>query len=174
MNIFILLFSLLTTTFDASPQMAPISTVIEQPKSVLAFEHTYEKSKTISSFDSLAGVTLYSTEEELLETKGTPLTIVNDPWQNVLEYQYADVSVGVGEGYVQYVHISPSQAQQFGINISGVQIDPLKDNLKATLGTPYFIAEDGDVYMEGTHAIKVYRNLTGGFEGIDLFDSISS
>lgn len=174
MNTIILLFSLLTTYFDASPQMAPISTVIEQPKFALTFEHTFESRTSISSFDSLAGVALYSTEEELLMIKGTPLSIVNDPWQNVLEYQYADVSVGVGDGYVLYVHVSPSQAEQFGINISGVQIDSMNDNLQATLGKPYFIAEDGDVYMRGDHALKIYRNLAGGFAGIDLFDTISS
>jgi hypothetical protein len=174
MNMIILLFSLLTTYFDASPQIAPTSTVIEQPKPVLAFESTLESSSSISRFDSLAGVALYSTEEELLLTKGTPLAVVNDPWQNVIEYQYADVSVGVGDGYVQYVHVSPSQAVEFGLYVSGVEIDPVEDNLQATLGKPYLNAEDGDVYMKGNNALKIYRNSTGEFAGIDLFDSISS
>ncbi|WP_339318835.1 hypothetical protein [Paenibacillus sp. FSL R10-2734] len=174
MNTIILLFSLLFPYFDASPQLAPVSSFIEQPKSVLAFEHTAESSPYISRFDSLAGVSLYATEEELLLTKGTPLEIVNDPWQNTVEYQYADVSVGVGEGFVLYVHVSPAQAQQFGLHVNGVKIDPLKDNLQSTLGKPYFIAEDGDVYMRGNNALKIYRNLAGEFEGIDLFDSISS
>ncbi|MBY3623112.1 hypothetical protein HGO21_26765 [Acinetobacter sp. CUI P1] len=174
MNMIILLFSLLTTYFDASPQMAPISNFIEQPKSVLAFEHTSETSPFINRFDSLQGVALYATKEELLLTKGNPLTVTNDPLLGTEEYQYADVTVGVGEGFVQYVHVSPTQAEQFGLHVNGVEIDPLKDNVQSTLGNPYFIAEDGDVYMRGNNALKIYRNLAGEFEGIDLFDSISS
>ncbi|MNO41102.1 hypothetical protein D3C76_312660 [compost metagenome] len=174
MNIFILLFSLLSPYFDASPQLASVSTFIEQPKSVLAFEYVSETSPSIDRFDSLQGVTLYATKEELLLTKGNPLTVTNDPLQGTEEYQYVDVTVGVGEGFVLYVHVSPTQAQQFGLQVNGVGIDPVKDNVQSTLGKPYFIAEDGDVYMRGNNALKIYRNLAGEFEGIDLFDSISS
>jgi hypothetical protein len=174
MNIIILLFSLLSPYFDASPQLTPISTFSDQPKTVLTFEYSSETSPSINRFDSLQGVALYATKEELLLAKGDPLAVTNDPLQGTEEYQYADVTVGVGEGYVLYVHVSPSQAQQFGLQVNGVGIDPMKDNVQSTLGKPYFIAEDGDVYMRGNNALKIYRNLAGEFEGIDLFDSISS
>ncbi|OMD21828.1 hypothetical protein, partial [Paenibacillus odorifer] len=160
--------------FDASPQLVPISTFIEQPKSVLAFEHVSESSPYINRFDSLQGVALYTTKEELLLTKGNPLAVTNDSLLETVEYHYADVTVGVGEGVVLYVHVAPPQAQQFGLYVDGVEIDPLTDNLQDTLGKPYFIAEDGDVYLRGNNALKIYRNLAGEFEGIDLFDSISS
>ncbi|WP_339281423.1 hypothetical protein NST94_25920 [Paenibacillus sp. FSL H8-0282] len=174
MNMMILLFGLLFPYFDASPQLGPISTFIEQPKSVLAFEHASASSPYINHFDSLQGVALYTTKEELLLTKGNPLAVTNDPLLETVEYHYADVTVGVGEGVVLYVHVAPPQAQQFGLHVDGVEIDPLTDNLQDTLGKPYFIAEDGDVYLRGNNALKIYRNLAGEFEGIDLFDSISS
>lgn len=172
MNIVILLFSLLFPYFDVTPQ-APVA--IEQPAAVLAFQHSLEPSNYISSFDSLAGVSLYATKEELLLNKGTPLNIITDPLQNCLEYQYAELSAGVCEGFVMYIHVSSSQVQQFGLYLNGVEIDPLKDSLHETLGTPYFISEDGDVYMRGNIALKIYRDPeTGQWNGIDLFDGNSS
>lgn len=174
MNIIILLFSLLFPYFDASPQLTPSSVFIEQPKTVLAFEHTPESNPYINRFDSLAGVALYTTKEELVLAKGEPISVVSDTWQDTVEFQYADVSVGIGEGFVVYVHVSSTQAQQFGLRINEVEIDPLRDSLQATMGTPYYVAEDGDVYMRGNNALKIYRNVAGEFEGIDLFDEISS
>lgn len=172
MNTIILLLSLLSPYFSASPQI-PIH--IDQPTAVLALQHPLESSPYISSFDSLAGVSLYDSKDELVLTKGEPLSVVNDPWQNCLEYQYADMTAGVCEGFVQYVHVSANQAEQFGLYLNGVEIDPVKNNLLETLGTPYFISEDGDVYMRGNIALKIYRNMeTGEWDGIDLFDSNSA
>lgn len=172
MNVIILLFSLLSPYFDATPQV-PIHT--EQPVADLTIQRPLESSPYISSFDSLAGVSLYTTKEELLLNKGAPINIVTDPWQNCLEYQYADASVGVCEGFVLYVHVSSSQGNQYGLHLNGLEIDPKKNSLQDTLGDPYFLSEDGDVYMRGNNALKIYRNMeTGEWEGIDLFDSISS
>lgn len=172
MNVIILLFSLLTPYFDATPQV-PIHT--QQPVADLTIQRPLESSAYISNFDSLAGVSLYTSEEDLLLTKGTPLKIVTDSWQNCLEYQYVDASVGVCEGVVLYVNISSSQGNQYGLRLNNVEIDPMKNSLQDTLGDPYFISEDGDVYMRGNNALKIYRNMeTGEWEGIDLFDSFSS
>jgi len=44
------------------------------------------------------------------------------------------------------------------------------DHVRASLGTPYFKAEDGDVYLENHHALKGYIDRdTGEIEGVDLF-----
>ena len=159
MNIIILLLSLLSPYFDATPQV-PIHA--QQPVADLTIQRPLESSPYISSFDSLAGVSLYATKEELLLNKGTPLNIVTDAWQNCLEYQYADVSAGVCEGYVTYVSVSSSQANQYGLHLNGIEIDPMKNSLQNTLGEPYFLSEDGDVYMRGYNALKIYRNMDTG------------
>jgi hypothetical protein len=180
MNMMILLLSLLSPYFNTPPtQMEPTSVVsfALQPSIALAFQHelSYSSNAYINSFDSLAGVALYATKEELIQAKGVPLNIVNELWQDCLEYQYADMSAGVSDGVVLYIHVTPMQAQQHGLQLSGVEIDPGKSKLKELLGTPDFIAEDGDVYMRGSTALKIYRNLvTGEWDGIDLFDGNSS
>lgn len=55
------------------------------------------------------------------------------------------------------------------------KLDPARNNFQELLGTPDFVAEDGDVYLRGSAALKIYRNpQTGEWEGIDLFDGNSS
>ncbi|MBY9077047.1 hypothetical protein KIH86_20460 [Paenibacillus sp. HN-1] len=128
----------------------------------------------IRTFDSLAGVPLYATTNELIELKGQPLAIVPDPWEDSLEFRYADMSAGITAGAVSYIHVSPEQVSAYGLKLNGREIDPLRDTLKDTLGSPDFAAEDGDVYMRGHMALKVYVDRqTGQWRGIDLFDDYS-
>ncbi|WP_052770495.1 hypothetical protein [Paenibacillus sp. IHB B 3415] len=177
MKIVILLLSLLSPFITIPPQAETVpaaSSATVQPPVMLAFEHSVNTVPYISSFESLAGVTLYMPEEALLQTKGIPPEITPDPWGDCLEYQYADVSAGVCGGIVLYVHASPSQAEQFGLNLNGQELNPVTASLQETLGAPDFEAEDGDVYIRGSAALKVYRNMnTGEWEGIDLFDGNS-
>lgn len=134
-----------------------------------------EEDRYIREFDSLAGVRLYASKEELIEIKGQPLSIAPDPWGDSLEYRYADMSAGISGGAVSYIHVSPQQMSVYGLRINDTQIDPVRDTLKSTLGSPDFVAEDGDVYMRGHTAIKVYQDReTGEWQGIDLFDDFSS
>lgn len=177
MNILVLLLSLLSPYLSPSPQkdVVPAALFTVQPQVVLAFEHSLGFNPYIQSFESLAGVSLYMPEEELLRVKGTPLAVTPDPWQECLEYQYADMSAGICNGIVLYVHVTPGQAGQFGLQLNGMEIDPARNNLRELLGSPDFAAEDGDVYLRGSKALKIYRNSqTGEWEGIDLFDGNSS
>ncbi|MBT2292492.1 hypothetical protein J7E73_25825 [Paenibacillus albidus] len=177
MTIVILLLSLLSPYFDASTQKEPLpeAVIFTQPSVVLAYRDNVPSAAYLDSFESLAGVALYTTQEELVLTKGEPLRIAPDPWQECLEYQYADMSAGVCGGVVLYVHVTPSQALQYGLDLNGVKLDSARNNLHELLGSPDFVAEDGDVYMRGNMALKIYRNMqTGVWEGIDLFDGNSS
>lgn len=177
MNIFVLLLSLLSPYFSPSAQneSVPAALFTVQPQVVLAFEHSLGFSPYIESFESLAGVSLYMPEEELLRVKGTPLAVTPDPWQECLEYVYADVSAGICNGLVLYVHVTPEQAGHFGLQLNEWEINPAQDNIRELLGSPDFVAEDGDVYLRGNDALKIYRNAqTGEWEGIDLFDGSSS
>jgi len=176
MNIFILLISLLTSySAPAQQDVSSVDALSRPAPARLAFQYSQVATSYISSFDTLAGVRLFSPEEELLEKQGMPVRITQDPWQNCLEYQYNHMSAGICGGYVLYVHVSPAQAQQYGISLNGVRLDPVNNNLEELLGVPDFQAEDGDVYMRGDIALKVYRDTdTGEWLGIDLFDGNSS
>ena len=176
MNVLILLLSLLTPYFDKpAPQVTPSAAFTRPASAVLAFEHSRTAAPQIDRFESLGNVPLYASEEELLEQKGIPLDIKEDPWQGCLEYQYEDLSAGVCEGTVLYVHVTPYQARQHGLSVNGIEWVPEKGNLQSLLGAPDFQAEDGDVYIRGNAAIKVYKDQDSGeWLGIDLFDGSSS
>ncbi|WNS42977.1 hypothetical protein [Paenibacillus sp. MMS20-IR301] len=176
MKFLVLLLSLLSPFISVPPQEETVPAALsaaDQPV-MLALGHGFSAETYISRFDSLAGVSLYMTEEALLLAKGEPLQIAPDPWGGCLEYQYADITAGICDGIILYVHASPAQAEQFGLMLNGLQLNPLAGNLQELLGAPDFRAEDGDVYIRGSAALKVYRNAgTGGFDGIDLFDGNS-
>lgn len=177
MNVIILLFSLLSSYVASSGEQehVPAAFFSVQPEVVLAFEHSVALSPRINSFDSLAGASLYMSKEELLLAKGTPLNIAPDPWQECLEYQYADMSAGICEGAVTYIHVTPAQAGQYGLKLNGETLNPANNNVGELLGTPDFVAEDGDVYIRGNAALKIYRNSQSGeWDGIDLFDANAS
>lgn len=176
MNFIILLVSLLSTYVDTPLQQEPFSAVLSRPASAeLTFEQTPNSSPYISRFETLSGTRLFTTEMELLAAKGDPIDIVSDPWQGCMEYQYEDMSAGVCNGAVIYVHVNPTQARMNGLYLNGVEIDPVKNNLREILGSPDFRAEDGDVYMRGSTALKIYRDTESGeWLGVDLFDEYSS
>lgn len=178
MNVIILLFSLFSSYLTPSEQQrvhAPAHFFTMQPEAVLAFEQGLSLDRYMDSFDSMAGAALYAPVEELLLTKGTPLNITPDPWQECLEYQYADMTAGICDGMVTYTHVSPAQAGLYGLKLNEVILNPADDNVRELLGYPDFIAEDGDVYIRGNAALKIYRNsITGEWDGIDLFDANAS
>lgn len=178
MNIIWLLLGLLSSfhTPSAGPEYSPAALLPLQSEVILALNQGQDQQQAyLSRFDSLAGVPLYASEAELLQQKGMPLHIAPDPWQECLEYQYVDMSAGVCGGAVQYVHVTPAQAEQYGLVLSGIRLNPVQGNVRELLGAPDFIAEDGDVYIRGSAALKIYRSpVTGTWEGVDLFDANSS
>ncbi|KGE20970.1 hypothetical protein [Paenibacillus wynnii] len=177
MNVLILLLSLLTPYLEKPAQQEPLSAAaFSRPVSaVFAFQHTQAVTTYINRFESLSDVELFTTEEELIDQKGLPLNIQKDPWQGCLEYQYEELSAGICEGIVLYVHVTPHQAQEHGLSVNGIELDPEKGYIQDLLGAPDFKAEDGDVYIRGSNALKIYRDqVSGKWLGIDLFDGNSS
>ena len=80
------------------------------------------------------------------------------------------MKVGLCEdtGIINYVHIDATQDH---IQINGERMDMDIESIRDTLGKPYFVAEDGEVYLRGTQALKVYmKQGSRHIEGIDLFD----
>ncbi|WP_379131339.1 hypothetical protein [Paenibacillus sp. sgz500958] len=178
MNTILLLLGLLTPYLHSSAVDNPFSAAaaFSRPTAIqLAFQHIPPPAEYINDFNDLGGIPLFVSEEEVLKIKGVPQDITKDPFQDCLEYQYKDITAGICDGIVIYVHITPEQAQHYGLFLNGVELDPTKNNLRGLLGSPDFKAEDGDVYMRGNVALKIYRDtITGEWQGIDLFDGNSS
>ncbi|OZB90465.1 hypothetical protein [Paenibacillus sp. XY044] len=124
-----------------------------------------------TAFDTMNGVSLNDTKQDVIAHKGKPLTVTPDPFTGCSAYVYQDAAVVLCDGIVDYVHVGSAAGK---IQINGSWIPLSKFQVAHALGQPQFQAEDGDVYIRGHHAVKVYTNPeTGGLAGVDFFDQAS-
>ncbi|MNJ34185.1 hypothetical protein D3C77_288850 [compost metagenome] len=119
----------------------------------------------------MGDVTLYDDRESVVRKKGKPLSVNKNVYSGYTEYQYKDITVGLYEDMVYYVHIDASPEK---IKVNGKWLVLHKQELKQAFGEPDFEAEDGDVYIRDLAAIKIYRDpATKAIVGVDLFDTIA-
>lgn len=124
-------------------------------------------SRKINTFETFGGVSLSDDLQMVTEKLGGPDSIIEDPYTGFIEYRYEDMIVGTYEGMVYYIS-QGSRPEE--IDLNGVLI-PLKDFwLHYYLGEPDFLAEDGDVYIRGHYALKIFRDESGAITAVDLFD----
>ncbi|AWB45990.1 hypothetical protein DCC85_18650 [Paenibacillus sp. CAA11] len=170
-NIWILLLALLSPMNVHGPQTAGQDLTV-QPSARLAVAQTWRASwaEKLTSFDSLNGVSLSDTRDTLLHKRGRPAKVTQDPITGYIEYHYKDATVGLYDNWVYYVHCDPNQK----VSINGREISLEDKAIVQALGDPDDSAEDGDVYIRGLAAIKIYRNSTGEITGLDLFDTTAS
>ncbi|MGO4531674.1 hypothetical protein AB4Z30_21545 [Paenibacillus sp. 2TAF8] len=159
--------------FSVQPAATPAAhdlqwTVMEEqvPEMTVAVD----RSETFEQFRTLNGISLEDTKHELFTKLGQPISIKEDPYLGCSEYHFRDVNVGVCEdtGVIQYVHVDGSHDD---LKLNGKSIPMDIDAIHQALGKPYHVAEDGEVYLRGHYAIKVYMKLgSGEIEGVDFFD----
>lgn len=113
----------------------------------------------MTQFITLNGISLDDREEDVLHKKGKPLQVTKDWLLRSTEYHYADAVVGIRDGYVDYVHVDP-EAMRVKINDRWLPLN--RGTLAQELGGAQFAAEDGDVYIRGHKAIKVYTDQANG------------
>lgn len=163
--------------FSVQPAAVPAAhdmqwTVIEEekPEIVLAVD----RSEPVQHFRTLNGISLDDSVRDVLAKKGQPIHKEQDPYLGCPQYEFNDVKVGLCEdtGIINYVHIDGTEDH---IKLNGEIIDMDIESIRSTLGKPYFVAEDGEVYLRGTQALKVYmKQGSRHIEGIDLFDETVS
>lgn len=124
----------------------------------------------VDEIDTLNDVSLADTRKDVISKKGKPVKITKDPLTGYTEYHYKDVTVGLFEDQVYYVHLGAG-SKEMKVNEQWVELQPA--SLTRIFGPADYIAEDGVVYTRGYSAIKIYKNPRGGIQGIDLFDSAS-
>ncbi|MEF2967541.1 hypothetical protein V3851_17070 [Paenibacillus sp. M1] len=131
-----------------------------------------QKAPPLRSFDSMGDISLSDNLESVLNKKGKPDAVEKDPYTGFTECRYGKLTVGLYEGVVYYVHTGSSPDK---IILNGISIPLDKFWLRHFLGEPDYVAEDGDVYMRGNAALKIYRDpLSGKITGADLFDEAAS
>ncbi|MBP2002456.1 hypothetical protein J2Z69_003529 [Paenibacillus shirakamiensis] len=144
-------------------------TVKAQTSSAIASSET--ELKPIEYFNTLNDIALSDQRSDVIRIKGEPNHISTDSITGYTEYHYNDTIVGMYEDHVYYVHVN-TEAQQMKINDEWISLQP--NVLRQTLGNPDYKAEDGDVYMKESGAIKIYKDATQSIKGIDLFDDSNS
>ncbi|MCG7380288.1 hypothetical protein MH215_25260 [Paenibacillus sp. ACRSA] len=133
-----------------------------------------DRSEPVEAFRTLNDISLEDNMHQMLYHKGQPMDIKEDPYLGCPEFAFQDVKVGLCEdtGEIQYIHIDASQ-ERFKLNQQWIDMDIR--SIQEVLGDPYVIAEDGEVYIRGDQALKVYlKSGTDQIEGIDLFDATLS
>ncbi|RIX48707.1 hypothetical protein D3P08_23710 [Paenibacillus nanensis] len=84
---------------------------------------------------------------------GEPEKIEQDEfWQELDIYYYPDVHVAFYDGLVQYVEVPLAEQ----IEINGKSVPMTEEGLKACLGQPDFIAEDGIVFQRDEAVLKLF------------------
>ncbi|MNX13271.1 hypothetical protein D3C86_430710 [compost metagenome] len=141
----------------------------DSPQVVQAsFAHLGTRSERVSEFDTLNDISLSDQTKDVTGKKGKPDKVTHDKLTGYTEYHYKDVTVGLFEDQVYYVHLG-ANAKEMKVNKQWIALQ--SSSLNRAFGTADYIAEDGDVYTRGYSAIKIYRDSKGAVQGIDLFDS---
>lgn len=119
------------------------------------------------SYGTLNGISLTDNKHDVIRKLGTPARIEHDELTGITKLDYKDMEIGVRNGYTEYVHVKPSAVS---FQVEDQRIGMTTDQIRASLGKPYFKAEDGDVYLENHQALKVFIDRDSGeIAGIDLF-----
>ncbi|WP_019637572.1 hypothetical protein [Paenibacillus fonticola] len=157
---------------DSAPLLSVKLVLEQQTSSKLSSMSEDSTASTVDDFHSMGDVTLYDNRESVVRKKGKPLSVNKDTYSGYTEYQYEDIAVGLYEDLVYYVHVGSSPTK---IKVNGKWMTLQKQSLLKAFGEPDFEAEDGDVYIRGYAAIKIYRDPeNGSVIGVDLFDTIAS
>jgi hypothetical protein len=117
------------------------------------------KDQPISILNSVGGVSLYDTPESVISKLGEPDKIEQDEiWSELEIYYYPSVRVAFYSEQVHYVDVPA--AEQIIINDKSVPMT--EDGLKACLGQPDFIAEDGIVFQRSEAVLKLFFDESTG------------
>ncbi|WP_212939857.1 hypothetical protein [Paenibacillus antibioticophila] len=125
----------------------------------------------LETFSTFEGISLADGLEDVTAKLGEADSAVRDPYTGFTEYRYGNLVVGMYEESIYYISRDKRPDE---IVLNGIAI-PLKEFwLRYYLGEPDFIAEDGDVYIRGYSALKLFRDDSGSIIAADLFDDTVS
>lgn len=154
--------------------MTPHSTPVTIDKAVYRVVNEDFQIQSLSrsdAFETVNDISLQHRKEDVIQIKGEPVQVNEIPFLGCTEYEYADATIGICDDWVGYVHVDFSVGT-FRINGHNISIN--EKSITEALGASQFSAEDGEVYIKGDQAIKVYLDpFTRTIQGIDFFDGTS-
>ncbi|OAB36935.1 hypothetical protein PMSD_11605 [Paenibacillus macquariensis subsp. defensor] len=168
----------LLAPFSGSPMdenvstLSPSVTVQHAIYNVSDNDHYDQPLLSTEPFETVNDISLWDRKEELFNKKGEALQANEIPMTGCTEYVYDEMTVGICDDLVSYVHVDASVGT---FRVNGIDISISEKGMTDTLGVPQFYAEDGEVYIRGEQAIKVYKDsLTGTIQSVEFFDESSS
>lgn len=118
--------------------------------------HEDEAAPLAVTLDEVNEVSLYDDKAAVVEKKGVPLEIVEDPDRSDLEiYRYADMEVAFSGRMVDSLSVLTENATAH-FEVDGIPVESTPESIHRVLGTPDFVADDGLVYQRGEALLKVY------------------
>jgi hypothetical protein len=110
--------------------------------------------KQILQLRTVNGISLYDDQSIVIEKKGEPELITEDPYIKGFEiYHYPDMKIIFSDGTVNFVEVLEGAET---LTIDGIPIPATVQALKEALGEPDFIAEDGIVFQRREALLKVF------------------
>lgn len=141
---------------EAPPQAAPVISIEGELSAKPVSEDDISVAcddQPISALQSVEGVTLYDTPESIVSKLGEPDKIEHDEiWPELTIYYYPSARVAFYSGQVQYVDVPAAEH----IMINEIDVPMTEAGLKACLGQPDFLAEDGIVFQRAEAVLKLF------------------
>ncbi|WP_010272799.1 hypothetical protein [Paenibacillus senegalensis] len=116
---------------------------------------------------SVNGITLWDSKDQVLEKLGEPGSIVEDSLLTDVEVlYYPNMEVGIERNLVRYVAVDPAAGT---IRIDGQELKITREAFAEAMGEPDFVGEDGLVYQNKQNAIKLFLDHDGDLQVIRFF-----
>ncbi|MFC7678509.1 hypothetical protein [Paenibacillus sp. GCM10028914] len=151
----------------STPPVSAAEMTVPVVHASMSWDTPAQQVEPIDSYETLNGIALTDRTEDVVRKLGEPLEVTHDRLLGTTEYHYSDMTVGLNGGLTEYVHVEPS-AKSIQVNDQSILLTT--GHVSASLGTPFFKGEDGDVYVQDHQAIKVFKDPHNGeIVGVDLF-----
>lgn len=109
--------------------------------------------RTDYKLDTVCGVSLYDSRDEVVAKLGQPSAIERDEFFADMEvYRYEGLRVAFAGEFIQYVDIGPMH----GLDIDGIPVEATEEALVKALGEPDYKAEDGIVFQRDEALLKLF------------------
>lgn len=119
-----------------------------------------EKAHVNILLTSVNDISLYDDVEDVIAKKGIPeqITIVPD-FAEYIRYEYSHMTVNFRDNLIDYVEITNEANTLY---LDQTEVPATIEGIKAVLGAPDYIAEDGIVFQRDEALLKLFINEDSG------------
>ncbi|WP_168119682.1 DUF4309 domain-containing protein [Paenibacillus sp. HB172176] len=141
-------------------ELAPDASALEAPIA--------EVKQDAFALNAVNDLTLYDSREDVRDKLGEPDSIERDEYlKDAVTFHYGDMSIYFYQDYIQSIDFAATVKE---LNIDGVIVQVNAEALKAALGKPDYVAEDGIVFQRNDCLLKMFMDgQTGERLGVSYY-----